>query len=125
MQTISKRIGFTGVLGHQRVKEKRDINSPWFLFSTILVITVIAMVTLFYVWSRLLTTNLGYEISRAEIERNNLLKGKGLLKIEAASLKSPDRIERIARTELGLVYPSQEQIIRIKEQVQSVRQGIK
>ncbi|MBI5682557.1 MAG: cell division protein FtsL [Deltaproteobacteria bacterium] len=118
MQAILKKNSFTGVLGRQRVKDKRDVNSPWFLFSAIIVITVIAMVTLFYVWSRLLTINLGYEISRVELERKNLLKEKGLLNIEITSLKSPDRIDRIARTELGLVYPSQEQIIRIKEQTQ-------
>lgn len=114
MQTISKSIGFTGVLGHQRIKEKRDVNSPLFLFSTTLVIAIIAVVTLFYVWSRLLTINLGYEISRAEIEQKNILKENRLLKIDAATLKSPDRIERIARTELGLVYPLQEQIIEIE-----------
>lgn len=115
MQTLSRKIDFTGVLGYQRVKEKRDVNSPLFLFSAVFIITIIVMVILFYVWSRLVTINIGYEISSAEFNRKALLKEKEMMSIEIASLKSPDRIEEIAKTELGLVYPSQEQIIRLKK----------
>lgn len=107
-------MGFTGVLGHQRIKERRDLKNPGFLFSTIIVITIIVMVVLFYLWSRLLTVNIGYEISRAEKEGKELIRENEMLKLDIATLKAPARIEGIAKNELGLIYPSQRQVIRIK-----------
>ncbi|MBI5892758.1 MAG: cell division protein FtsL [Deltaproteobacteria bacterium] len=106
--------GFIGVLGHQRIKERRDLKNPGFLFSTIIVITIIVMVVLFYLWSRLLTVNIGYEISRAEKEGKELIRENEVLKLDIATLKSLARIEGMAKNELGLIYPSQKQVIRIK-----------
>lgn len=114
MQAILKKNSFTGVLGHQRIKERRDLKNPGFLFSTIIVITIIVMVVLFYLWSRLLTVNIGYEISRAEKEGKELIRENEMLKLDIATLKDPARIEGMAKNELGLIYPSQRQVIRIK-----------
>lgn len=114
MQAILKKISFTGILGHQRIKERRDIKNPGFLLSAIMVITIIVLVVLFYLWSRLLTINLGYEISKAEKDRKELIRENEVLKLDIATLKSPVRIEGIANGELGLVYPNQKQVIRIK-----------
>lgn len=117
-QSLNPRVsfltGFTGILGHQRIKERRDIKNPAFLFSAIMVITIIVLVVLFYLWSRLLTINLGYEISKAEKDRKELIRENEVLKLDIATFKSPLRIEGIANGELGLVYPNQKQVIRIK-----------
>ena len=77
-------------------------------------VTVVVMVILFYLWSRLLTVSIGYEISRAERERMEFARETERLKLEVETLKSPSRIEEIAKGELGLIYPRQEQIIKVR-----------
>lgn len=68
---------------------------------------------LFYTWCRIQCVQAGYEISQAvkinakRIARNNDLK------IEHAWLKSPERISRKAKEELGLTMPTAKQIIVI------------
>ncbi len=66
---------------------------------------------LFYTWCRVQCVAIGYEIS-AETERNRELTTlQNNLKIELARLKSPERIEKIARNYLGLAAPNADQVI--------------
>jgi cell division protein FtsL len=55
----------------------------------------------------------GYEISGASHQHEALLALQGSLRVELASLKSPERIEKIAKKQLGLVTPTPEQMIII------------
>ena len=75
---------------------------------------VFTIVSVFHVWSRFKLFDLNLEIS--EISR--LLSESGQeqkrLKLEAASLKSPSRIEAIAKNELGMALPTEQQIIHVK-----------
>jgi cell division protein FtsL len=59
--------------------------------------------SLFYVWSRLEAVNLSYEISRQARLRKKLIQLNERLTLEVATLKSPDRIGKIAREDLGMV----------------------
>ncbi|HSO19197.1 MAG TPA: cell division protein FtsL [Desulfosarcina sp.] len=64
---------------------------------------------LFYAWCRVQCVDAGYGLDRETRRRQALLKERNTLNIELARLKSPDRIEHIARTRLGLVMPSAQQ----------------
>ena len=66
---------------------------------------------LFYTWCRVQYVNAGYELSRASKYNQQLLSLQNNLKVELARLKSPQRIEKIAKQRLGLVHPSREQVI--------------
>ena len=68
----------------------------------------------FYTWCRVQCTSLGYHISSLYAVQKRILEQQKNLKIELARLKSPARIEKIAREQLGLVIPRQEQVIRLK-----------
>jgi len=68
---------------------------------------------LFYTWCRVQVTRVGYEISEGTTHRQGLLTLQQSLKIELARLRSPDRIETIARDQLGLTIPTPEQVIII------------
>lgn len=70
---------------------------------------------LFFVWSRVVTVRLGYEISRASDAHHRLLEENRGLRIESAALKAPDRLEKLARETYGLAPPRPEQIIRLDE----------
>jgi len=68
----------------------------------------------FYTWCRVQCTQMGYAITRLEAEQSTLTDRQENLKIELARLKSPERIEKIAREQLGLVRPKPEQIIVVE-----------
>lgn len=76
-------------------------------------IALLLAVSLFFVWSRVQVTGLEYEISRIESDLRDARKETSQLRLEAASLSSPERIERVARQKLGLHLPEPEQVVTV------------
>jgi cell division protein FtsL len=76
-------------------------------------IAMLLAVSLFFVWSRVQVTSLEYEISQLESTLRDQRQDLSNLRLEAASLSSPERIERVARKDLGLRLPSAEQVITV------------
>jgi len=103
-------------LSHQRVLVRRDLRDPTFLFSVLAAVVIVVVVTLFYLWTRLMVVNMGYEISGLNKERRELVEENKRLKLEVLTLKSPQRIEEMARRELGLIYPRGEQIVKVESE---------
>jgi cell division protein FtsL len=69
---------------------------------------------LFYAWCRVQCVTAGYDIDRENSRYQALLKERNTLRIELARLKSPERIETIARTRLGLVMPDVQQTVILR-----------
>jgi len=65
---------------------------------------------LFYVWLQVQMVGLSYEISTAQKQKKELVETNKKLRIQWASLRSPDRIEQIALNQLGLRPPERGQI---------------
>ena len=84
------------------------------LFPLIAFVVVLMLVSLFFVWSRLEVVNLEYDISTNEVRLRSLQQESRQLKLEAASLRNPARIERMARVKLGLRLPTPEQVITVR-----------
>ena len=80
----------------------------------LLSLLVLVAVALVYVWSHLYNTQLKYQIAEEMTVRDNLMEENRRLKVEIATLKSPQRIESIARDKLKLQYPEREQVVLIK-----------
>ena len=79
-----------------------------------LVVFVFMAVALLYVWSHIHMTQQEYRLA-AEIDgREALLDEQRKLRLEYATLKSPQRIEVIAREKLQMSYPMREQVIALK-----------
>ena len=66
-----------------------------------------------YTWCRVNCIDVGYDISRETKKQNELIALQNNLKIELASLKSPERISKIAKDQLGLNAPTKSQTINI------------
>ncbi len=66
-----------------------------------------------YTWCRVQCIQIGYEISQETDNHEKLITLQNKLRIELASLKSPERIAKISKGSLGLAMPTQEQIIII------------
>lgn len=77
-------------------------------------IALLLTVSLFFVWSRVQATSLDYEISQLASSLRAVQQDTAKLRLEAASLRNPERIERVARKELNLRLPSAEQVITVE-----------
>src|SRR5215472_8413315 len=76
-------------------------------------LAIIATVTAFilHLAMRGKTVALGYELGRARAEEARLREVNRVLEVEAASYKTPERVEIVARTLLGMEPPPPERIV--------------
>ena len=75
---------------------------------------VLLAIAVFNVWLSGKYYRIGYAASSAFEEHRSLKRQQDLLKTEILTLRSPTRIEGIAKAQLGLVDPKQERIIRAR-----------
>jgi cell division protein FtsL len=92
----------------QRQQGRRKQAVIW-----VAVMAVFMAELLFYTWTRVQCTRVGYEISRVRDAGSRQATLRNNLKIELARLKSPKRVEDIAKSRLGLTVPTPDQIIVI------------
>lgn len=76
----------------------------------VLAIGLIGLVWL-HVWLRLQVVRVGYVLSTTSKLQSRLEQENRELKIELASMTSPDRLESLARRRLGLKQPEKGQVI--------------
>ncbi len=112
-EVISRTYIHTDILGQQVVKERAGVIWRQGFKQYLIIVITLVLGSLLFVWSRLEVVQIGYEISRANRLYQNLIKENQRLRVEVASLKSPGRIEEIARNQLGFLDPKPEQIIVI------------
>jgi cell division protein FtsL len=71
-----------------------------------LLVALFAVVGVVHVTSRVLVVKAGYELSRLDTERQDLAREKAKLELELATLRSPSRLETVAREKLNLGPPA-------------------
>lgn len=67
------------------------------------------------VWVRLSIVRTTYQISQKNQEIRKLEQGKEKLDLKVTALRSPRRLENIARVRFGLSQPRAEQIVHLTE----------
>ena len=72
------------------------------LLPAALLCALFAGVGIIHVTSRVMVVNVGYKLSDLEQEGRTLTRERDRLKLELATLKSPARLERLAREKLGM-----------------------
>ncbi len=65
-----------------------------------------------YAWQHYKAIEYGYQIELLKSQRNSIAEMNRVLRLEEASLRSPDRIDRLAR-QYGLRSPEAGQVIRM------------
>ncbi len=85
-------------------------------FLALWTVAVIATVAAFIVHLALRgrTVDLGYRLGRARAEQARLREVKRVLSIESASYETPQRVEMVARTLLGMTPPPPERVIALR-----------
>ena len=61
------------------------------------------------------TVQLGYDLGHARQDQARLREVKRVLELESASYKTPERVEIVARTLLGMEPPSPDRIVPIAQ----------
>jgi cell division protein FtsL len=85
------------------------------IFPAALVVLLLATVGIVHVTSRVMVVRLGYELSQLDTDGNALDRENSQLKLELATMKSPARLEGLARNKLGLIPPPASSVIHLKK----------
>jgi cell division protein FtsL len=72
---------------------------------------MVGLAMLLHAWVRTAVTERGYELSRLSAEYRDLVRENEGLRIRAAELKSPQRIEELARARLHMGPPSVDRVV--------------
>jgi cell division protein FtsL len=81
------------------------------LVRTIVCLAMVAGALLFYSWVRSQIINTGYESQKLFAEEESLLRIQNKLILEEETYRSPERIDIIARTYLGMIPLNPNQLI--------------
>jgi cell division protein FtsL len=83
------------------------------LWTLAVIATVVAFVL--HLGLRGRTVDLGYKLGKERKEQSRLREKKRVLSLEAASYRTPDRVEMVARSLLGMTPPPPERVIVLKD----------
>ena len=96
----------------------KKVNKKTAALSVLIALTIIFFLT-FYIWHQAESVRLGYRASDLEVRIEELKTEVEELESQKASLLSLVRVEQMARQELMMVDPKEEQVIyddRIQDQ---------
>ncbi|GFE62370.1 cell division protein FtsL [Geobacter sp. AOG2] len=95
--------------GAELVTQRVDMFK--FLMICMILFTIVSV---FHVWSRCKLIDLNLRISETNRQLKDAEQEEKRLKLEAASLKTPARIETIAKSDLAMGLPTEQQVIVVK-----------
>jgi cell division protein FtsL len=78
------------------------------------VMVLLTLVSIFHVWSRVKVIDMNLHIAEIAREIKVQEQEQNRLKLEVASLKTPARIESLAKKDLGMSLPTEQQVVIVK-----------
>lgn len=113
MSQANVRATYTRVAAPKRVAEL--YSRRWDLFPYLLAVLVLfTCVSLFHVWSRIRLVELSLQVGEAARACREQQQENSRLRVEVASLQHPARIEAIAKGELGMALPTEQQVVTVR-----------
>jgi cell division protein FtsL len=91
----------------QRAREMRTFS---------MALACLCLLVLSYAWQHFKAVEYGYKISELQSERDRLVEVNRALRLEEATLRSPDRIDVLAKR-MGLNPPEPGQVVRLETTV--------
>ena len=92
----------------RRAADRRGLTN---FFATALSCALVAGAMLLHAWVRTRVTEQGYALSRLSSTYRELIREHESLQLKAAELKSPQRIEELAREKLGMGPPAVDRVV--------------
>lgn len=108
---LSRQFWGLGLLKRQQVERLSPRRQRKVFFSTVLLGLCLLGLALLHVWLRLQVVHLGYVLSTTSKLHGQLEQENRELKVELATLTSPERLEAMARSRLGLAEPEKGQVV--------------
>ena len=106
---ISSRQHKDSTMKDEQVKEKKRLLVKWMI-----ILTLFIMELFIYTQCRVSCREIGFNISEEKVTQKQLKEYRDALTVEYARLLSPERIAKIAETELKLKIPNSEQVIYLE-----------
>ena len=102
---FEKRINNLNLVREADLRQNREHVAVTLLFGAFL------LCLLFYGWQHYQWIQYGYRIEEAQKQKDQLIETARQFSVERASLRDLDRIDKIARNELGMVVPAPGQFV--------------
>jgi cell division protein FtsL len=110
IKTLSNKVAAPRQLDAVDVHARR-----WDLFSHLMAVMVLlTLVSIFHVWSRVKVIDLNLRLTDVNSQVKEVQQEQNRLKLEVASLKTPARIEALAKGDLGMALPTDQQVVIVK-----------
>ncbi|ABB30648.1 cell division protein FtsL [Geobacter hydrogenophilus] len=107
------RTDFTKVAAPKKLEAMYAQRGEMFPF-LLAVMVLLTLVSVFHVWSRVRVIDLNLEIAEANRFLKEAQEEQNRLRLEVASLKTPARIEALAKGDLGMALPTDQQVVVVK-----------
>lgn len=101
-------------IDNSRLRREVDGETRRECYCLLGLVSVVFLFVLVVAWQSFAMVRVGYQIERARTERAGLEEWNRQLALEHASLADPQRIDTLARRELGLALPQPQQVIRLE-----------
>ncbi len=112
MSTID--IHFDKKIDNSRIVRETDTRCRLEYMCLTLLGAMFVLGTLFYAWQQYQWIQYGYRIEESHRKIEELAEVGRQLRVERATLANPQRIDSIARTELGMTGPGTGQIVTLE-----------
>jgi cell division protein FtsL len=109
------QIYFVKHIDNSRLKREVDSEKRRECFGLLGLGTLFFLFIMIFAWQHFECVRYGYRIEQLREKQAAIEEWNHALKMEAASLTDPQRIDTLARTDLGLVPPEPGQIIQVSK----------
>ena len=106
-------IYFVKHIDNSRLQREVDHEKRRECFSLLVLGTLAFLFIMLFAWQHFECVRYGYMIQQLKQEQAEMVERNHNLKVQFASLSDPQRIDTLARSELGLAPPKPNQIIQI------------
>lgn len=107
---LARKLSGLSLLKKRRAEPVRPSGRRGLFMPALLGLGLMAM-ALLHVWLRLQVVHLGYVLSTTSKLERQLEQENRELKVELATLTSPQRLEAMARSRLGMIEPGRAQVV--------------
>ena len=106
---------FVKHIDNSRLVREVDMGRRREYFSLLGLGVLVFLFMLLFAWQHFQCVRYGYQVEQFKAERATLEEQNHRLRLEQAALADPQRIDTLARSRLGMVTPSPQQVIRIRD----------
>jgi cell division protein FtsL len=106
---------FVKRIDNSRLRREVDPEKRRECFSLLGLGILVFLFVLLFAWQHFQCVRDGYQVEQLKTQRAALEEWNHQLRLEQASLADPQRIDTVAREELGLASPGPHQVIRMDE----------